>query len=123
MSNSMAYAYGSGWRKLFDVIVASAQKPAYFIEKERDCLTRTGGSPVSALERGSASVYLHGAAQMLMDLFYSPSSSLSSLNYGEDVGEEDVAGDGNGKKPRPCPLYFGDHMRSDVAAAREYIQF
>lgn len=58
----MTYLLGEGWREYFDVVIASAKKPAFFTDSMRpfrelneEILVQTWG-PVTSLEKGK--VYL-----------------------------------------------------------------
>ncbi|KAK7073469.1 5'-nucleotidase domain-containing protein 3, partial [Halocaridina rubra] len=88
----MSYLLGESWRDYFDVVVASAQKPAFFTDSMRpfrelneEIHMQTWG-PVEKLEKGK--IYLEGNLKQLQKL---------KKWQGQHV------------------LYFGDHPYSDLA--------
>jgi len=88
----MSYLLGPDWRNYFDVVIAAAKKPAFFVEGMRpfrelnidENMQRWG--PVKKLEKGK--IYLEG--------------NLLELQRLKDWKGENV-------------LYFGDHPYSDLA--------
>ncbi|XP_042861685.1 5'-nucleotidase domain-containing protein 2-like isoform X2 [Penaeus japonicus] len=88
----LSYLLGENWRDYFDVVVASAKKPAFFTDSMRpfrelneEIHTQTWG-PVTQLEKGK--IYLEGNLKRLQEL---------KGWQGQQV------------------LYFGDHPYSDLA--------
>lgn len=88
----LSYLLGEDWREFFDVVVASAKKPAFFTDSMRpfrelneEIHTQTWG-PVTQLEKGK--IYLEGNLKRLQEL---------KGWQGQEV------------------LYFGDHPYSDLA--------
>ncbi|XP_050686614.1 5'-nucleotidase domain-containing protein 3-like isoform X3 [Eriocheir sinensis] len=88
----MTYLLGEDWRNYFDVVIASAKKPAFFTDCMRpfrqlneEILVQTWG-PVTSLEKGK--VYLEGNLKQLQEM---------KGWHGQEL------------------LYFGDHPYSDLA--------
>ncbi|XP_045108615.1 5'-nucleotidase domain-containing protein 3-like isoform X2 [Portunus trituberculatus] len=88
----MTYLLGEDWRQYFDVVIASAKKPAFFTDSMRpfrelneEILVQTWG-PVTSLEKGK--VYLEGNLKQLQEM---------KAWHGQEL------------------LYFGDHPYSDLA--------
>ncbi|KAG0721009.1 5'-nucleotidase domain-containing protein 2 [Chionoecetes opilio] len=88
----MTYLLGENWREYFDVVIASAKKPAFFTdcmrpfrELNEEILVQTWG-PVTSLEKDK--VYLEGNLKQLQEM---------KGWQGQEL------------------LYFGDHPYSDLA--------
>lgn len=99
----MKYIVGEDWRDLFDVVIASAQKPAFYTEKRpfREVSVRTGRikfKPITELETGE--VYCSGSISELLRL------------TGWGLNKETGIYDGS------VILYFGDSLFADLVDAR-----
>jgi len=99
----MSYVVGPDWRELFNVVVVSAGKPAFYTQARpfREVSTRTGRikfKPVTSLEPGE--VYFGGSIEELMRL----------TNWTRSAG----SGSSDGSKI----FYFGDSLFADLVEAR-----
>lgn len=97
----MKHVVGADWRSLFDIVVVSAGKPAFYTGNRpfREVSTRTGRikfKPVTSLEPDE--VYCHGSLGELMRL----------TKWGSEDGSVD------GSKV----LYLGDSVFADLVEAR-----
>lgn len=99
----MTHVVGEDWRKLFDVVVVSAGKPAFYTQRRpfREISARTGRvkwKPVNCLEPGE--VYFGGSIEELMRL----------TNWTRPGG----TGPSDGSRI----VYFGDSLFADLVEAR-----
>jgi len=88
------YSFGPEWESLFDIFVAEGTKPQYFIGEKLhysiDDSTLRAGQPVEKLELNGR--YMYGNVKQMHEF-------LGSLHH----------------KANPTVLYFGDHLKGDVA--------
>jgi len=121
----MNYVIGEGWRDQWDIVIASAGKPAFYTEDNRpfrEMNTQTGRlrfTQVTKLEKGK--VYTAGCLKELVKCInwrYYP-SSLSQDEIDDDVDDSEPY---NGMYlTSPNVMYVGDSLFADlVDAKREY---
>ena len=101
VNQGMCFLVGPGWRELFDMVIVSAQKPAFF----------TRGSPFRAISRdGEGGHFLQWRAADARDL----EKGRVLLGGGLDELSRLTGWGGIGKQV----LYIGDHVHTDLRAPR-----
>jgi len=109
VDSGMKYVCGEDWRSLFDIVIVSAGKPAFYTARApfREVSSRTCRvkfKPVTSLEPGE--VYCSGSIEELMRL------TNWSSKCDNDNSNPDSCWDGS------KVIYFGDSLFADLVEAR-----